>query len=345
MLIYAGIDEAGYGPMFGPLVVGRAAFAVDLSTHCGIKETAILRGDKLPPMWDLLQHAVCKTLAKRKGRLAVNDSKKLRTQAAGIKHIEASILTFASLEPLSLQCEHLGDLLNELGETTHHNLANLPWYQPTPENPWTPLPTANTSGELAIARNMLASTASETGIELIDLGAAVVFEDRFNKLVAATRSKAATSFTFVGKHIDHLWQTFGHQHPVLVVDRQSGRSRYRQLLTDCIPDAQITILDESSNISSYQLVEHTRTGELKRKMIIHFQVNGDGNHMPTALASMLSKYLRELFMARFNNYFQSRVPNIKPTAGYASDAKRFWQEIQPLLQELNINIEHFKRNA
>jgi len=29
MLVYAGIDEAGYGPMFGPFVVARSVFKID----------------------------------------------------------------------------------------------------------------------------------------------------------------------------------------------------------------------------------------------------------------------------------------------------------------------------
>ena len=28
MLVYAGIDEAGYGPMFGPLVIARSVFTL-----------------------------------------------------------------------------------------------------------------------------------------------------------------------------------------------------------------------------------------------------------------------------------------------------------------------------
>ena len=43
----------------------------------------------------------------------------------------------------------------------------------------------------------------------------------------------------------------------------------------------------------------------------------------TALASMAAKYVRELAMRQLNAYFQSRVPDLKATAGYGLDAWRF----------------------
>ena len=68
-------------------------------------------------------------------------------------------------------------------------------------------------------------------------------------------------------------------------------------------------------------------------------------HMPVSLASMISKYSRELMMARFQSWFTRHAPHIKPTAGYASDAKRFWQEIQPMLEQLGIHPEQLRRQA
>ena len=78
-------------------------------------------------------------------------------------------------------------------------------------------------------------------------------------------------------------------------------------------------------------------------MIVRFEVNGDGNHMPVALASMVSKYTRELLMARFQAWFARRAPRVKPTAGYGSDAKRFWQDIEPILPQLSIQPHDLRR--
>lgn len=340
MYVYAGIDEAGYGPMFGPLVVGRAVMAI--RDHVPTSDL----NTEPPAMWDLLSNAVCKMLSKRKGRIAVNDSKKLRTAAAGIKHLEMGVLAFAGLKDMHLRAETVGELLAGLGESIHTGLEHLPWYHACDDRPWHALPTCNTEGELAVARSMLGAVAADVGVKMLDMGAAVVFEDRFNKMVAATRSKAATSFTFVGQHLAAIWQKFGQHSPMVVVDRQSGRMHYRDLLALCFPDAQLNVLHEDSERSSYSVEERSgqRGSRTKQKsMTVRFEVNGDGNHMPVALASMTAKYTRELFMQRFNNWFGEHFPDIKPTAGYATDGKRFWQEIQPKLGEIKVEANLLKR--
>ena len=60
MLIYAGIDEAGYGPMLGPLCVGLSVFRVDGA------EAA----DGAPNLWGALRGAVCRTRRDKRRRIA-----------------------------------------------------------------------------------------------------------------------------------------------------------------------------------------------------------------------------------------------------------------------------------
>jgi ribonuclease HII len=67
--------------------------------------------------------------------------------------------------------------------------------------------------------------------------------------------------------------------------------------------------------------------------------------MPVALASMIAKYTRELLMVRFQEWFTRRAPQVRPTAGYALDAKRFWAEIQPLLPALAVDPAVLRRMA
>ena len=323
MFMYAGIDEAGYGPKFGPLVVGCAVIALERVPRGGVGEDGAM-----PDVWALLARCVCRDLRDKKGRIAVNDSKKLRTAASGITHLERGVLAFAALA--QREPAHIGDWLDALGERAHHDLASLPWYAPTDDDPWDALPAKCTSGEIAIARSMLTHSATDAGVRVLDLGAAVVFEDRFNEMVARTHSKAAMSFTFVSAHLKKLWDRFGDRDPVVVVDRQSGRTHYRELLALCLPGAKATVIEESSARSAY-VFEAGR-----RRMTIRFEVEAEQAHLPVALASMISKYTRELLMARFQRYFSRCAPQVKPTAGYGSDAQRFHAAIEPLLDELAI---------
>jgi hypothetical protein len=52
---------------------------------------------------------------------------------------------------------------------------------------------------------------------------------------------------------------------------------------------------------------------------------------------MTAKYLRELSMRAFNEFWCARVPGLSPTAGYPVDARRFKMEISNVQRELGID--------
>ena len=58
--------------------------------------------------------------------------------------------------------------------------------------------------------------------------------------------------------------------------------------------------------------------------------------LPVAMASMLSKYLRECMMERFNGYWRRQLPGVTRTAGYYTDGVRFLGDIQQKRRELGV---------
>ena len=64
---------------------------------------------------------------------------------------------------------------------------------------------------------------------------------------------------------------------------------------------------------------------------------------PIALASIFSKYLRELLMARFNAYWAGHVDDLRPTAGYYQDGQRFLRDIEPAIGRLGVDRSQLVR--
>ena len=73
-------------------------------------------------------------------------------------------------------------------------------------------------------------------------------------------------------------------------------------------------------------------------MEFRFQTKAE-EHLPVAVASMVSKYVREVVMLEFNAWWKQLIPELKPTKGYPVDAARFLKDIedelhrQPIAQE------------
>ncbi len=332
MLIYAGIDEAGYGPLLGPLVVGCAMFAFpDHDPETGA-----------PKMWTLLRHSVAKQLKTAKGRIVVNDSKKLKGAKSSkypLRHLERGVLTFlatqASSNDSSVESSDLS-YLDRVAPTLQkkRDFQALPWYAGEP----TLLSGAHSAEELAIAINVLHRNMQKSGITLQSLDARMLLVPQFNSLVSRLNSKAAASFQIIGQHLAHILKTQGHHHPRIIVDRQGARAHYRQQLQTLFPEAAIQIVDETNRFSRYTLtVEHLA-------MTVTFVEKADATYFPAALASMVAKYTRELCMNRLNRFFLSHLPDLKPTAGYVKDGRRYVHDIQPIIKRLNINSTQLIRS-
>ena len=67
-------------------------------------------------------------------------------------------------------------------------------------------------------------------------------------------------------------------------------------------------------------------------------------HLPVALASMVAKYVREVSMELFNQYWLEHIPDLKPTKGYPLDASRFRKEIAETAIKLGLEEDAYWRS-
>lgn len=308
-VLYCGIDEAGYGPLLGPLVVGMASFEV----------AAWNPGDPAPDLWGLLAQAVGKSARDAPTRIPIADSKKLKLPNDNKRHHPCAHLERAVLAGLMTRSMENPDdraLLGSLGA----GVPALPWY----EGGAIPLPLESTPERVRIDANLLGSAMDRAGVTLSGLRVRVVAEDEFNEIVRLTGSKAATTAGAVSALLrDAADASPG---PVRIVcDRQSGRLDYEDIVAKAFPGEAVELDARTPRASRYLL----RDG----RVAIHFETGAEEHHLPAALASMAAKLVRELMMIRFNRHFGARAPGLRPTAGYVQDARRWLGDTRTLLSD------------
>ena len=314
-MILAGIDEAGYGPVLGPLVVGCCAF-----------EVGNVVGDELPCLWTRLGRAVSKSRSKTGRTLHVNDSKAVYTPAAGLRELERSVLALVSTTTGAWPAD-LDAVIGAVAADAVADLADHPWYAAEAGESF---PLEQPADAVRVAANGLRAEMARCGATCVHLAARVLPERQYNRMVTATRNKASVLFSTSALHLDHLLRTYGHAGLTIVCDRQGGRERYGPLLRLMFDEWSLTVVSEGDGGSEYALA---RGGSVVR---VIFREKAESAALPVAVASMLAKYLRESLMRRLSRYWQARVPGLAGTAGYYTDGMRFLADIAAARAELGV---------
>ena len=267
----------------------------------------------------LAEKAVSKQKSGLRGRLLITDSKKAYTRKAGPVHLRRTVLAaLKSLDPpYPSHPSSPDELLNILCPLCAPRLAGYPWYSRLDTQQL-----GADSSDLDIAANVFRLTLAENHMQLIRLSSRCLDVGYYNKMVSNVRNKARVLFTAVAGLIQEVFDSASAgENLQVVVDRQGGRINYRDPLQRMFPDFDIAVLRQDENDSSYELTGRGKT------MRIHFVVKADLRFMPVSLASMTSKYLREVLVGSINGYFLQHCPQIKPTAGYWKDGLRFVEDI------------------
>jgi hypothetical protein len=306
-----GTDEAGYAPNLGPLVVSASVWQVDEQPQTDL--------------YKRLKAVICKSPPRsgRSGRLAIADSKLLYSPAQGLKVLERGVLA-----ALALVNHCPGDWLDAwqlLDPASLAELPSLPWHVDYDLR----LPLAADAEDLASLVPRLRSGFDRAGVRLVAVHSRAVFPDQFNRSTVqyGTKSEALSRLT-----LELLGQSLAHcagERVLAVCDKHGARNQYGRLLQQQFPDLLVEVHGEGAAESIY------RWGPSETRIEVRFRPGAEA-FLPTALASMTSKYLRELAMRAFNDFWCGHVQGLAPTAGYPRDAHRFMAAIESTQAELGI---------
>ncbi len=307
-----GIDEAGYGPNFGPLVMTAVACRVpdDLAEE---------------NLWRTLKPVVRRHTSKSPQRLLVDDSKLVYSTTRGIGDLETSVLSILQAATATAP-PTVGRLVDGLHDD--HELAGEPWYGGTTGVPLTIAPEIIAE---AAARFRAASDAA--GLAWSMFRCVIVCPPRFN----AWLDQWGTKGTVLSLGAVQLLQAVQALQPAeavsVVIDKHGGRNSYGAMLQEAFAEGWVRPVAEGMESSVYEIQNLDRPARVK------FCPRADSGHFEVALASMISKYVREALMAEFNEFWKQHIPDLAPTAGYPGDSERFLTAIRPALARLRIAEE------
>lgn len=309
-----GIDEAGYGPQLGSLVVSAVVLE--------LPDTMLIKHHPLPKItcpWKTLSNIISKN--KSRAKVTVCDSKALYHPAKGLKELEKTALVFRRLiEPD--YCNH-----NELS-----------------------LPLSADNNEINKFTQILRTELNNNSIGFCEAKVSIIKPSDFNDGIRRLRNKADFLWEVSGGLIKHCVDKYNSNNMLVIrAGKQGGRNYYFSHLQRLFTDKIVHPMEQGFNNSSY--IINTKPpfnasrpfGRGSPKATISFIKDGDASEFVIALASIFSKYYRELSMLKLNRFFRSHIPSLEPTSGYPTDSKRFIRKISPLFSKLNLDRNNFIR--
>lgn len=329
-MLLLGVDEAGYGPLLGPLCVGASAWTLDRVDAVDLADPAAAP----PNLWTMLRTAVCRAGKDARGRLPIADSKKLKlakgTTHHPLTHLERTVLACAAVSTDAASIAATDDALR-----LHLGDDRPAW----PGGVAIDLPVATDRALATIGASQLRLACAKAGVRLRSLRCVRHEPCDLNAHLATGALKPNLTFCTA---MEFARRELGAHPGVptwLAFDRQGGRMRYLDDLLRAFDARSPRILHEDEERSHYLLTIQDRP------VRISFEVGAESRHLPIALASMTAKLVRELCMERFNRYFAREAPAVAPTAGYVKDGRRWLHEMAPHWESLGIRESDLVRNG
>ena len=142
-------------------------------------------------------------------------------------------------------------------------------------------------------------------MRLVGLFSRAVFPAEFNEMTESLDNKSETLSRLTLELLGDVLAGLPDAPVIAFCDKHGGRNHYAALLQRQFPEWLVEVRREGCDESVY------RFGPPDRRVEVGFHVRCE-RFLPAALASMTAKYLREVFMRPFNDFWCADSPACGP---------------------------------
>jgi hypothetical protein len=268
-------------------------------------------------------------------RLWVDDSKAIYSNGKGRDRLEATCLAAVHAAGGAVPAT-LGELIDVLGAGSLVD-AELSFWTESGNSGDGALPLAAVKLEPLLVRGPLSPRNGSWRVAAVR--SVVVGPARFNAGLTSGGSKADVHYRAFERLLWPIWERSIDLVPTFVTaDKHGGRHYYYPRLLQSFPEAWIDRGLEGPDLSRYTIRQEGRRLELD------LMPRAEGASGLVAMASIVSKTVRELWMDVFNGYWSARVPGLRRTAGYSRDALRFRRDIEAAAAAEHCDATRWWRN-
>jgi len=306
-LIVVGVDENGLGPLLGPLVT--TAVSVEVARYSPTRHGAIGR------------------------ELGIDDSK--ATSGFGQMAL-AEGLALALVEQLGMALPSEIDALLELLLLDAPSSLRRPCPAGALAQCWSAaiaLPCFG--GDVQVGRETLRSLARR-GVRFVRARSAIACTGTLNERLRRGQSRVEVDLELMERLVLDARGASGADDVRAICGMVGGIRNYPAKMRH-FPPRRVTPVRALAGTLAYDVAD---VGHVR------FEIDADARHLPVALASMVGKYVRELFMERQNRFYREHDPTLRDVSGYHDPVTQaFVLASAPLRLSLGIDDACFARKS